>query len=167
MRGDVNRESQTKPALAIMKAQLTHLSQPPYFLLARYDFRLQAGAFSQKGDTFFAFFVPAAAREDVVLLQQLIARGIITKRLAACLMMVDFANPVYSDHRRRLAQVSGRYEYVCFGKSDYFGARLCVGSPGPYDACQFADGRLNSQDRFQVWLENAKPCATSHRVMTR
>ncbi|GAQ90896.1 hypothetical protein KFL_006990020 [Klebsormidium nitens] len=72
--------------------------------LTEYDFRLQAGAFAQKGDTFFAFFVPAPAKEDVVLLQQLIDRGIVTKRLAACLMMVDLANPVYSDHRRRLAQ---------------------------------------------------------------
>lgn len=62
--------------------------------------------FERKGDTHFAFVVPERAFEDVDFLGQVlkpdIQVGLITPRLAACLLMVDFANPVFSDPRASL-----------------------------------------------------------------
>ena len=58
--------------------------------------------FSRPGDTHFAFVVPERAFEDTETMRQAIEQGIITRRLAACLIMVDFANPVFSAKRRSL-----------------------------------------------------------------
>jgi hypothetical protein len=65
--------------------------------------------FERKGDVHFAFVVPERAFEDVNFLEQLVAPedgdprvGLITQRLAACLLMVDFPNPVFSDARASL-----------------------------------------------------------------
>lgn len=65
--------------------------------------------FEHKGDTHFAFVVPERAFEDVNFVQQLVKPeegapqvGLITPRLAACLLMVDFPNPVFSDARASL-----------------------------------------------------------------
>jgi hypothetical protein len=54
------------------------------------------------GDTHFAFLVPERAFEDQVVLNELILRGILSQRLALCLLMVDFANPVFSPERAAL-----------------------------------------------------------------
>jgi hypothetical protein len=58
--------------------------------------------FDQPGDTHFAFFVPERALEDDVALREAIRIGLITPRLAAALLMVDFPNPIFSDRRERL-----------------------------------------------------------------
>ncbi len=60
--------------------------------------------FERAGDTHFAFVVPERAFEDVDFLAQLVAHpvGLVTRRLAACLLMVDFSNPVFSDVRASL-----------------------------------------------------------------
>lgn len=69
--------------------------------------------FEHVGDTHFAFVVPERAFEDVDLLAQLITHpvGLVTRRLAACLLMVDFPNPVFSDVRasliRHVEEVAG------------------------------------------------------------
>lgn len=72
--------------------------------LERYDFALvdKRGNRWQKGDTFFAFLVPEPAFEDLDVLWQLLERDILTPRFAACLLMVDFSNPVFSTRRQRL-----------------------------------------------------------------
>ena len=70
--------------------------------LTRYDFALVEGSFRQPGDTFFAFVVPEAAFEDIEVIQQLVARGVITDKLAASVLMVDFPNPVFSPDRAQL-----------------------------------------------------------------
>jgi hypothetical protein len=63
----------------------------------------------RKGDTFFAFLVPEPAFEDLDVLSQLLRRKILTPRFAACLLMVDFPNPVFSTRRQRLMRyVPGR-----------------------------------------------------------
>jgi hypothetical protein len=54
------------------------------------------------GDTTFAFFVPHRAREDDEALRAAIAVGLITPRLAASLLMVDFPNPIFSARREAL-----------------------------------------------------------------
>jgi hypothetical protein len=70
--------------------------------LRRYDFTLTDGTYSQKGDTFFAFLVPEPAFEDISVLALLLQQKVISPRFAACLLMIDFQNPIFSTSRRRL-----------------------------------------------------------------
>jgi hypothetical protein len=72
--------------------------------LERYEFALvdDEGTAWQKSDTFFAFLVPEPAFEDLDVLSQLLERDILTPRFAACLLMVDFPNPVFSTRRQHL-----------------------------------------------------------------
>ena len=62
------------------------------------------GAFDRIGDTHFAFAVPERAFEDVETMRLAIDAGLLTRRLVACLAMVDFPNPVFSERRRSLAR---------------------------------------------------------------
>lgn len=81
------------------------VSVPPAVYLSsldRFGFRLTDGSFSQPGDTHFAFVVPERAFEDTEVLRQAVSRGVISQRLAACLLMVDFFNPVFSRRRAQL-----------------------------------------------------------------
>jgi len=68
------------------------------------DVRVEAqpGGPSVPGDTDFAFVVPARAFEDSFVLEHLIASEVISPRLALCLLMVDFCNPVFSPDRGAL-----------------------------------------------------------------
>ncbi|MFI9809449.1 hypothetical protein ACIHEJ_34740 [Streptomyces sp. NPDC052301] len=72
--------------------------------LTRFGFRLEEkfSGFSQPGDTFFAFVVPEAAHEDNEVVRQMIRNGLISARFAACVLMVDFPNPVFSPARSLL-----------------------------------------------------------------
>jgi hypothetical protein len=70
--------------------------------LQRYDFALTDGVFRKPGDTFFAFLVPEPAFEDTNVVALLLERQVITARFAACLLMVDFQNPISSARRRKL-----------------------------------------------------------------
>lgn len=71
--------------------------------LTRFDFSLsQGGQVVERGDTHFAFAVPERAFEDVATLEAAIGLGLVSPRLAACLLMVDFPNPVFSRPRRQL-----------------------------------------------------------------
>ncbi|UUU36114.1 hypothetical protein JIX56_43300 [Streptomyces sp. CA-210063] len=72
--------------------------------LKAFGFRLeeQVSDFSQRGDTFFAFVVPEAAYEDNDVVRQLVEKGLVPARFAACALMVDFTNPVFSPARARL-----------------------------------------------------------------
>ncbi|MEU8843317.1 hypothetical protein AB0D97_30015 [Streptomyces roseus] len=72
--------------------------------LTRFGFRLEEkfSGFSQPGDTFFAFVVPEAAHEDNEVVRQMVRKGLISARFAACVLMVDFPNPVFSPARSHL-----------------------------------------------------------------
>ncbi|BBI17725.1 hypothetical protein [Neochlamydia sp. S13] len=70
--------------------------------LEELEFKLQAEDFTKKGDTHFALVAPEPAYEDYDLLGKLIAQKIIDSRLAACLLMVDFPNSIYSNSRKKL-----------------------------------------------------------------
>lgn len=71
--------------------------------LDRFGFRLeQPGGFRRAGDTHFAFPIAERAFEDVDTLRQAIERGVLTRRLVAAFLMVDFPNPVYSARRQSL-----------------------------------------------------------------
>jgi hypothetical protein len=88
------------------------LAAPPEFnvstenykaCIEKFDFKLSDGdGFEQKGDTRFAFFVPERAREDDAALEAAIEFDLITPRLAAALLMVDFPNPIFSARREAL-----------------------------------------------------------------
>lgn len=71
--------------------------------LRHYDFALTDGSsFRQPGDTFFAFIVPEPAFEDNSILALLLQERVISPRFAACLLMIDFPNPVFSERRAAL-----------------------------------------------------------------
>jgi hypothetical protein len=71
-------------------------------LLGRYDVKIRDQNFQFAGDTHFAFAVPEPAFEDLVVLQELLARGILSRKAAVALLMVDFPNPVFSSRRDKL-----------------------------------------------------------------
>lgn len=88
--------------------------------LKTFDFKLSDGeGFVQPGDTHFAFIVPERAFEDTETLRQAIERGLITKRLAAALLMVDFANPVFSPRRGALLKHAPAKATITNSKSTY------------------------------------------------
>src|SRR4051794_39241356 len=71
--------------------------------LATFQTRLSDDrGFARAGDTHFAFAVPERAFEDRAVLDQAIRTGLLTRRLAACLLMTDFPNPVFSERRAAL-----------------------------------------------------------------
>jgi hypothetical protein len=86
--------------------------------LTKFAFRLEDGAFTRKGDTHFAFFVPEPAQEDVTAIRQLIAQQVITQPFATCVLMVDFSNPIFSAARRRLLQYVPATGHIQAGRSD-------------------------------------------------
>lgn len=94
----------TNPPIGLARAQrlglpLDHYQQS----LATFAFSVEDGnGVRQPGDTTFAFFVPERAREDDVALRAAIEVGLITPRLAASLLMVDFPNPIFSARREAL-----------------------------------------------------------------
>jgi hypothetical protein len=70
--------------------------------LARFKVAITDGQFRFDRDTHFLFVVPEPAYEDVLILQRLVEIGVLSRKLAACLLMVDFANPVFSRRRAGL-----------------------------------------------------------------
>lgn len=74
------------------------------------------GGVSIRGDTNFAFAVPERAFEDLAVINELMAAGVLSSRLAMCLLMVDFSNPVFSPVRASLL--------------DYFPESIGVGNDG-------------------------------------
>ncbi|MFB7666490.1 hypothetical protein ACFC1R_21480 [Kitasatospora sp. NPDC056138] len=72
--------------------------------LTTFGFRLEEKAcgFSRPGDTFFAFVTPEAAYEDNDVVRQLVQQAVVPAKFAACALMVDFTNPVFSTDRARL-----------------------------------------------------------------
>jgi hypothetical protein len=105
------------------------LAPPPFFTvkgrmyakcLEKFDVRLQDGrGFVHKGDTHFCFLVPERAFEDQVVLREAIEIGLVSRRLAACLLMVDAWNPVFSDRRRALLRHVPSEARIANGRSSF------------------------------------------------
>jgi hypothetical protein len=105
------------------------LAPPPFFTvkgriyakcLDKFDVQLDNGqGFVHRGDTHFCFLVPERAFEDQVVLREAIEIGLVTKRLAASLLMVDPWNPVFSDRRRALLRHVPARARVAKGKSSF------------------------------------------------
>ncbi len=88
--------------------------------LKTFDFKLSDGeGFEQAGDTHFAFVVAERAFEDTETLVQAIDRGLVTRRLAAALLMVDFPNPVFSPRRAALLKHAPATATIKNRKSTY------------------------------------------------
>ncbi len=77
------------------------------------------GGFERKGDTHFCFLVPERAFEDQVVLRHAIEIGLLGKRLAACLLMVDPWNPVFSERRSSLLRHVPATARIVKGKSSF------------------------------------------------
>ncbi|MFD0356544.1 hypothetical protein ACFVHW_22835 [Streptomyces sp. NPDC127110] len=84
--------------------------------LDRFGLHLREGDFRQPGDAFFAFVVPEASFEDNEVINQMVSTGLLSAKFAACMLMVDFPNPVFSPSREHLMK------YVPCGPVD--GSRL-------------------------------------------
>jgi hypothetical protein len=86
--------------------------------LERYEVSISDGNFIFPGDTHFVFVVPEPAFEDHVVLQKLVRLQILSSKLAASLLMVDFTNPVFSNRRASLLAYLPDQIHVIGGASD-------------------------------------------------
>lgn len=67
-----------------------------------FEFLVGDSNFIFKGDTHFAFLVPETSFEDVNLISLLLSKKIVSEKFIASLLMIDFSNPIYSQHRKKL-----------------------------------------------------------------
>lgn len=86
--------------------------------IAAFEFKLKTDGFEQPGDTNFAFIVPEPAFEDTQVIVELLRRSILTPRFVACVLMVDFCNPLSSVSRQELLQYVPRDVRIQNGDSD-------------------------------------------------
>ena len=110
-------------------SEMLGLNPPPAFKLSgkiyanclrKFDVRIEDGeGFRQKGDTHFCFLVPERAFEDQVVLREALEIGLLSKRLATCLLMVDPWNPVFSERRRALLRHVPATATIANGKSNF------------------------------------------------
>lgn len=71
-------------------------------LVTTHKLRVIGGGVNLPGDVPFCFTVPERAHEDVLALKILVDNAVLSPRLAAALLMIDFTNPVTSPPRRAL-----------------------------------------------------------------
>jgi hypothetical protein len=116
---------------------------------------LEDGSFNENRDSHFAFVVPERAFEDVDLLSQLLARNLlVTPRLALCLLLVDFVNPVFSDERASLLEhiedfAHDAIDAETYGTAlgDHIASRADSASPA---TARFAELWALSEDQLQA-----------------
>lgn len=79
-------------------------TQASFYLNALKDFavKLKDGGFELRSDVHFAFAVPEPSFEDQLVLRALLTNRVVSRKQAACLLMVDFVNPIYSQRREAL-----------------------------------------------------------------
>jgi hypothetical protein len=109
--------------------EILGLPAPPRFVvagetylrsLATFRVRLEdEHGFERAGDTHFAFAVPERALEDQAVLQHALDVGLVSRRLAVCLLMVDFPNPIFSARRAALLTHVPARARVVGGTSDF------------------------------------------------
>jgi hypothetical protein len=144
-------------------SSLLGLAFPPFFTvrgkiykraLEKFDVRVEDGeGFSQRGDTHFCFLALERAFEDQEVLREAIECGLVTRRLAACLLMVDPWNPIFSGRRRALLAHVPTRATIADGKSSFSREMAMAileaaeGSPGSPEA-EFAERwRVGAQFR--------------------
>ncbi|MEY9387533.1 hypothetical protein ABIF93_005790 [Bradyrhizobium japonicum] len=79
-------------------------TQASFYLdaLKRHGVKLKDGSFQLDSDVHFAFAVPEQAFEDRLVVRALLSNNVLSRKQAACLLMVDFPNPIYSQRREML-----------------------------------------------------------------
>lgn len=93
--------------------------------LQTFDVQLTDGKrFNRPGDTHFCFVVPERAFEDVETIREAVRVGLFGERFAASLLMVDFANPVFSSRRAKLLEHAPTSARVRNGKSGFAAAMV-------------------------------------------
>jgi hypothetical protein len=102
----------TAPTLTISRANFNSFVSNQSLALVNTD---GAPNYSQSGSTFFAFFMPGPAFEDLQAIKQLLAQKIISPQFAGAVLMVDFQNPVFSPTRSSLMQYANN---ISTGKAD-------------------------------------------------
>jgi len=71
-------------------------------VLQKFEVALTDGNHRFPGDTNFVCVVPEPAFEDVLVLETLLSLGVMSRKMAASLLMVDFPNAVFSLRREAL-----------------------------------------------------------------
>jgi hypothetical protein len=142
--------------LGLPRPPLLSVSGDQYVRTARAEgIRLTDGSFDEIRDNHFAFVVPERAFEDVDLLSQLLARNLlVTPRLALCLLLVDFVNPVFSDERASLLEhiedfAHDAVDAATYGTAlgDHIASRTDSGSPA---STRFAELWALPEDQLQA-----------------
>ena len=87
--------------------------------LGTFDFHTRQGEFRFSGDTHFAFIVPEPAFEDLSVLKQLLDEGLVSKQFSACLLMIDFFNPINSTKRTSLFKYVPENVQIIDGVCDF------------------------------------------------
>jgi len=116
--------------------------------LERFEFRRHGNdGFTRPGDTRFAFVVPERAFEDTSAMGEATQSGLISTRLAACLLMVDFPNPVFSARRASLLAHAPDVPDAQFGQATA-DAILAAAETSPEDSAEreFAERWATGED---------------------
>lgn len=80
-----------------------HIGRDRYAaLVATYDLRVRGEGVDRPGDVPFCFTIPERAFEDTLVIRELVRRQLTSQRFVACLLMVDFPNPLFSPQRAAL-----------------------------------------------------------------
>jgi hypothetical protein len=143
--------------------------------LAAFGTRLEDGqGFERPGDTHFAFAVPERAFEDQEVLRKAIDVGLLSRRLAACLLMTDFPNPVFSPRRAALMAHVPATARVTGGTSEFsdrMGEAITAAAPqtpGGSPEREFAERWARGEDLASFGAElQAYYAAVTGRLTTQ
>jgi hypothetical protein len=80
-----------------------YLKEHNYNLIGTKGFyRTSEEAYRKPGSTYFAFYLPQFAAEDIYVTQKLLQSKIVNDKFVASVLMVDFKNPLFSQKRASL-----------------------------------------------------------------
>lgn len=122
------------------------------FALTKGGFRHPADP-KRFADTHFAFAVPERAFEDQATLQAALDAGLVSPRLAASLLMVDFPNPVFSSRRTALLEHAPDAAPTAAGFSQEMADRILATA----DAAGEGSPEREFADRWSVGEDFAVP----------
>lgn len=168
----IDADGLTAPPLSLQAAPSFSVAGSVYGRsLTTFDFKLVGnGGFVRHGDSHFAFVVPERSFEDQEVLRQAIGIGLVSQRLAACLLMTDFPNPVFSPRRASLLRHVPPTATIKNGTSTFseeMAAAILAAATGTPDGSperEFADGWGSGdgwRDRFNGLLASYYAAVTA------
>ncbi|NEO61950.1 MAG: hypothetical protein F6J98_16515 [Moorea sp. SIO4G2] len=94
------------PLITFERQEYDNYLNTHHFQLVQSDFTKpdDSPLYEQDGSTYFSFFVPVPAAEDLYMLTRMRSAKILTDKFIAAVLMVDFKNPVFSEKRSSLQQ---------------------------------------------------------------